>query len=255
MGSVFRFAPGRARRATRVLLAFALLVSLCCPSVAAAAGSAYGYNYARQWTSTATGNPASYYGWAGVSGYMYWATSGYAYSSYASMVCSWMGVKDSTGDWVQAGYTKGSDTQYQGKLYIENMYNDLPTVTFIANATPPYAAPCVIEYSGTSGYWYCTLGAFGRYTKRMTYNSGSPSAGVEALNAGYYNVVPSTYFGSNRSSYNGSTYVLKLRGSAGWETWDESLRAGGTYVFNLNDPPYHYSTGYRYYYFGAWNMW
>lgn len=238
-------------------------------STAGAVATSAGSNHAGQYTSPTNGSESEYYGWRGVKGYIYWHDNGQLNESPPGTyvhVDSWLGAKSSAYmSWVFAGITVDTPNYPVAQLFVENvLYGEQRHLTYYSPLWTPGSMFVKIE---STGYRNPTMNAYkwdvlfgngdhAQYNYIPT-ETGCMKAFGESYNAGGYNVLPRSYFGTNRNSYNTSGYALRLqRGDLTWELWDADLLANlGTGVNNSDDPPYRYSLGRPYYYFATITDW
>ncbi|MDO8879250.1 MAG: hypothetical protein Q7W44_00355 [Coriobacteriia bacterium] len=167
----------------------------------------------------------------------------------------------STTHLVAAGLTTDPTFYPSVKRYIEHVQNGLPSTTFSGAVPIPTSIYAKVEATGYRQQWsglyeYYVYNHGMEAVRYLPNQTGCAQAYSEAKNDGGYNVLATTFFGTNTSGYNGSGYALNLKNMYhNWYLWNTSLPAEGTYIETRFNPPYYYSphSSYRHYYFGTWN--
>jgi len=234
-------------------------------TASAGASTTAGVNLVGQHTSQSSGD-FRYFGWWGAAGTVYWHTKPVLYGTGVRHVDSWLMITQGTAplsNWVSTGFSTDNGTYPRCYRFFEHVFNDawhfeqLPENLSIPCAK--YVEVRAGSIDPTTGYfWYHAYNGGVSRAYRLPRQTGCAQAKSESMNCAGYNVLASTYFGTNMAGYNGESHALKLRNSGqSWELWDTSLTAGATFIDAKDDPPYYYSphSSYRHYYFGTWNKW
>lgn len=252
--------------------------------MAFASGELYDYNWAGQLT---TYNGNIYYGWDGVDGYLYFPSAPALIDPYAFSL-SWLNITTNRGgilNWTETGFTRDNTYNTPGRISPFLEWNAASrgywNLWVKPSVVPPYYRAFYIVSQDQKVYyygetpWYGWDVYYGSLDDNLRWNtgagdgsastymprySGAGLAEAEVYNYGHWNPMGPTYFGSDKAGYHDAGYALHLKRTGsndrywGWEMWDTALTGGTTSIVDSWYPPYYYSHGRDYYYFGAWNL-